>query len=193
MLRQLKKSPVFGRSSISLCRKQYALEEHAQVAKWFEEGRKGDKKPVFDGGPRERVCYHLLECGGGLTEEEIIVDLNRTRNVKWKLSDSDGSSVNYDKVITLMSAPSWTLSKELRIVLPRDAAALLDKQTTIKSNDGKWFLWCQYGEIDWGQRLINARAVLADAKEKSGSIEQLEKEKRSFLAEKEELPVRFAA
>ena len=65
-------------------------------------------------------------------------------------------------------------------------AELLDEQKTIKSDNGMWFLWCQDG-VDWGQRLLNASAALAEAKEKSGRIEQLEKERRSFLVEKEEL------
>ena len=63
---------------------QYALDQHEKVVEQFEKGRKGDKSTTFDGGPRERVCYHLLERGGGLTEQEIFDDLNRTRNAKWR-------------------------------------------------------------------------------------------------------------
>lgn len=169
---------------------QYVLNRHEKVVEQFEKGRKGDKSTTFDGGPRERVCYHLLECGGGLTEQEIFDDLNRTRNVKWRQSSSNGGSVKYDKMLQLMSDPSRTITEEYQRYLPRGEAAqmakLIDEQKTIKSDNGKWFLWCQY-DVDWGQRLINARAAHVDATEKSGSIERLEKEKRSLLAEKEEL------
>ena len=169
---------------------QYALDQHEKVVEQFEKGRKGDKSTTFDGGPRERVCYHLLECGGGLTEQEIFDDLNRTRNVKWRQPNSNGGSVKYDKMLQLMSDPSRTITNEYQRYLPMGEAAqmakLLDEQKTIKSDNGMWFLWCQDG-VDWGQRLLNASAALADAKEKSGRIEQFEKERRSFLAEKEEL------
>lgn len=169
---------------------QYALDQHEKVVEQFEKGRKGDKSTTFDGGPRERVCYHLLERGGGLTEQEIFDDLNRTRNVKWRQPNSNGGSVKYDKMLQLMSDPSRTITNEYQRYLPMGEAAqiakLLDEQKTIKSDNGMWFLWCQDG-VDWGQRLLNASAALADAKEKSGHIEQFEKERRSFLAEKEEL------
>mgnify|MGYP007084594409 FL=1 len=167
---------------------RHALDRHEKVVEQFEKGRKGDKSTTFDGGPRERVCYHLLERGGGLTEQEIFDDLNRTRNVKWRQPNSNGGSVKYDKMLQLMSDPSRTI--EYQRYLPMGEAAqmakLLDEQKTIKSDNGMWFLWCQDG-VDWGQRLLNASAALADAKEKSGRIEQFEKERRSFLAEKEEL------
>lgn len=169
---------------------QYALDQHEKVVEQFEKGRKGDKSTTFDGGPRERVCYHLLERGGGLTEQEIFDDLSRTRNVKWRQPNSNGGSVKYDKMLQLMSDPSRTITNEYQRYLPMGEAAqmakLLDEQKTIKSDNGMWFLWCQDG-VDWGQRLLNASAALADAKEKSGHIEQFEKERRSFLAEKEEL------
>lgn len=169
---------------------QYALDQHEKIVEQFEKGRKGDKSTTFDGGPRERVCYHLLERGGGLTEQEIFDDLNRTRDVKWRQPNSNGSPVKYDKMLQLMSDPSRTITNEYQRYLPMGEAAqmakLLDEQKTIKSDNGMWFLWCQDG-VDWGQRLLNASAALADAKEKSGRIEQFEKERRSFLAEKEEL------
>ncbi len=169
---------------------RHALDRHEKVVEQFEKGRKGDKSTTFDGRPRERVCYHLLERGGGLTEQEIFDDLNRTRNVKWRQPNSNGGSVKYDKMLQLMSGPSRMITNEYQRYLPMGEAAqmakLLDEQKTIKSDNGMWFLWCQDG-VDWGQRLLNASAALADAKEKSGRIEQFEKERRSFLAEKEEL------
>lgn len=181
---------VVRQAAVEAGAEQYALDQHEKVVEQFEKGRKGDKSTTFDGGPRERVCYHLLECGGGLTEQEIFDDLNRTRNVKWRQPNSNGGSVKYDKMLQLMSDPSRTITNEYQRYLPMGEAAqmakLLDEQKTIKSDNGMWFLWCQDG-VDWGQRLLNASAALADAKEKSGRIEQFEKERRSFLAEKEEL------
>lgn len=181
---------VVRQAAVEAGAEQYALDQHEKVVEQFEKGRKGDKSTTFDGGPRERVCYHLLERGGGLTEQEIFDDLNRTRDVKWRQPNSNGGSVKYDKMLQLMSDPSRTITNEYQRYLPRDEAAqmakLLNEQKTIKSDNGKWFLWC-HDDIDWGQRLLNASAALADAKEKSGRIEQFEKERRSFLAEKEEL------
>lgn len=184
-----------------------ALAAHKRVREAFSRGHATVKRAQFNGGAQERILYHLLETGGGLTPEELEEDLRATRGTKWKCQPNDDGRIDIGAILAYMEKPG----SEIRRILAESGGfgivdyslqSKIDEQSTITRRDGKVFLWCQDG-VDYGARLASCKKrqesaskqleetqnELREAERAKGSLENLPssiaqlEEKKSALDE----------